>query len=167
MHFYRYKSKLCFRIWQHIFSAELEVNPAECAVLLTEPLLNPKANREKMVQLCFEKFNVPALFVELQPVLSLIATGRTTGCVLDSGEGLTQCVWNIILYRVHSSYRKAASAWVIGLSPLFHFVSQVKQLLNIQNIIIKFLRSRSISHMLRLIPLVDWTLEEGTWLLAS
>ncbi|KAF3848472.1 hypothetical protein F7725_014969 [Dissostichus mawsoni] len=37
-------------------------------------------------------FNVPALFISMQAVLSLYATGRTTGVVLDSGDGVTHVV---------------------------------------------------------------------------
>lgn len=36
----------------------------------------------------FETFNVPAMYVAIQAVLSLYASGRTTGIVLDSGASL-------------------------------------------------------------------------------
>ena len=40
----------------------------------------------------FETFNVPALFLSMQAVLSLYATGRTTGVVLDAGDEVTHAV---------------------------------------------------------------------------
>jgi centractin len=61
-------------------------------VLLTEAPLNPRQNRETLAQIFFETFNVPALHISIQAVLSLYASGRTTGLVLDSGDGVTHAV---------------------------------------------------------------------------
>ncbi|KAH0918740.1 LOW QUALITY PROTEIN: hypothetical protein HID58_026400 [Brassica napus] len=92
------------KIWHHTFYNELSVAPEEHPIRLTEAPLNPKANREKMTQIMFETFNALAMYVAIQAVLSLYASGRTTGIVLDSGDGrdLTDALMKILTERGYS-----------------------------------------------------------------
>jgi len=80
------------KVWHHTYTNELRISPDESPALHSEAPLNPKANREKMTQLCFETFNHPAMYVCIQAVLSLYASGRTTGLVLDIGDGVAHAV---------------------------------------------------------------------------
>lgn len=80
------------KVWSYCFSNELRMDPSDHKVLLTEAPMNPKVNREKMTSLMFETFNVQGLYVAIQAVMSLYSNGRTTGCVVDSGDGVTHTV---------------------------------------------------------------------------
>ncbi|BAM82975.1 actin-like protein [Cyanidioschyzon merolae strain 10D] len=79
-------------VWSHLFSVELGIDPQQHPVLCTEAPLNPRRNREQLATLVFEAFGVPAFFMVVQAVLALYATGRTTGAVLDLGDGVTHVV---------------------------------------------------------------------------
>jgi centractin len=78
-------------LWSHLFS-ELKISPQEHPILLTEAPLNPYKNREQAAEIFFEKFASPAIFICSQAVLSLYASGKTTGVVLDVGDGVAHSV---------------------------------------------------------------------------
>ncbi|XP_051895506.1 actin-like isoform X1 [Pristis pectinata] len=80
------------KIWRHVYDCELRLKSHERPVLLTEAPLNPLHNRETMTEMMFESFKVPAMYVAVQAVLALYASGRTTGLVVDSGDGVTHTV---------------------------------------------------------------------------
>jgi centractin len=81
------------KLWQYVYSKEqLATAAEEHPVLLTEAPLNPRQNREKAAEIFFEALHVPALFVSMQAVLSLYASGKTTGVVLDCGDGVSHAV---------------------------------------------------------------------------
>ena len=85
-------------VWRRAFYDLLGDDPnhggdlKECPVLLAEPPLTQNPVREKTTEIMFETFEVPALYLSMQAVLALYASGRTTGIVLDSGEGVTHAV---------------------------------------------------------------------------
>ena len=80
-------------LWEHIYSQpNLNVKAEDHPVLLTEAPLNPCQNRDKVAEIFFETYRAPALFFAPPAVLSLYASGRTTGVVLDVGEGVTHAV---------------------------------------------------------------------------
>ncbi|KAI6656004.1 actin [Oopsacas minuta] len=80
------------KLWNHTFYNELRVAPEEHPILLTETPLNPKVYREKMLQIMFETFNTPALYISNNQVLSLYSKGYTTGLVVDSGKDSSHIV---------------------------------------------------------------------------
>jgi actin-related protein len=88
------------KIWKHTFDNELRIvlgadDEAEedvAGVLLTEAPMNPKENRERMTQIMFETFQARRFYVAIQAVLSLYASGRTTGVVVDCGDGVSHTV---------------------------------------------------------------------------
>ena len=94
------------KIWDYAIHKKLNADPTKHAVLLTEAPLNPRINREKMAELMFEKFKVPALYVGIQAILSLYASGRTTGLVLESGDGVTQAFPVYEAYTIKQGIRR-------------------------------------------------------------
>ncbi|KAI6879885.1 Actin-like, partial [Hortaea werneckii] len=94
------------RIWQYIYTDELKTLSEEHPVLLTEAPLNPRQNRDTAAQILFETFNVPALYTSIQAVLSLYASGRTTGIVLDAGDGVSHAVPVYEGFAIPSSIRR-------------------------------------------------------------
>ncbi|XLR69531.1 hypothetical protein HN51_016629 [Arachis hypogaea] len=79
-------------VWDHAFYNELKINPPDCKILLTDPPLNPSKNREKMIEMLFEKYNYAGAYISIQAVLTLYAQGLLTGLVIDSGDGVTHVV---------------------------------------------------------------------------
>ncbi|XP_053454818.1 uncharacterized protein LOC128591400 [Nycticebus coucang] len=74
-------------LWQHLFYCRLGVQPEELAVLVADSPISPRTNREKVAEILFERFQVPAMQTVHQALLALYAYGRTTGLVLGSGHG--------------------------------------------------------------------------------
>jgi actin-related protein/tetratricopeptide (TPR) repeat protein len=80
------------KLLHHIFYNELRVAPEEHPVIIMEESMNPKANREKLMQILFETFSVPACYILTTAVAGMYASGRTTGLSVSSGDGVTNIV---------------------------------------------------------------------------
>jgi len=77
-------------VWDYTFGPEkLNIDPSSSKILLTEPPMNPNRNREKMIEVMFEKYGFDSAYIAIQAVLTLYAQGLLTGVVVDSGDGVT------------------------------------------------------------------------------
>merc|ERR1712165_483728 len=74
--------------YDKIIKSQAEYHP----VLFSEAAWNQKPRREKLTELLFEKYNVPAFFLVKNAVLAAFANGRSTGLVLDSGATHTAAI---------------------------------------------------------------------------
>lgn len=75
-------------IWDHAFGPQqLHVDPSECRILLTDPAMNPTANRQRMLEVMFETYGVAGANMQIQAVLTLYAQGESCGgCVVALGS---------------------------------------------------------------------------------
>ena len=79
---------------------------SEHPLIITEPLLNPYTNREKISNSLFDDLGVPSILFASQPILSLFSTSSTSGTILESGEGVTQCCIVYEGYSLPNSYER-------------------------------------------------------------
>jgi actin-related protein len=99
------------KLYHHAFYNELRVAPEEHPVLLSVPPNNPRPNAERMMQILFETFHVPAVYLETTPVLSLYASGRSTGVVVTIGDG---AIHTIAVYEGYALPHSARSTNIGG-----------------------------------------------------
>ncbi|XP_046500040.1 actin-7 [Equus quagga] len=66
------------KIWHHSFYQVLRIAPEQHPLMVTEPPLNSMSVKDRMSQILFESFNVPALYLANQGVLSLYSSGQTS-----------------------------------------------------------------------------------------
>ncbi|KAI8897994.1 actin family [Globomyces pollinis-pini] len=82
-----------YHLWDYTFKEKLGIqNYADHKILLTEPAMNPKKNRERMMETMFEHYGFNGAYIAIQAVLTLYAQGLQTGVVVDSGDGVTHIV---------------------------------------------------------------------------
>jgi len=96
-------------VWDHTF-AQLGVNPPEHNIVQTEAALNPKANREKILETMFERYGFAAANISVQAILALNSRGLTSGFIIDSGDGVTNLV------PVYEGYVDAARVQRVNLA---------------------------------------------------
>ena len=90
-------------LWDYTFEQKMGLpmdDLGEYKIMLTEAPLNPKKNREKMVEKMFEKYGFDGIMVQTQAMLTLYAQGLLTGVVVDSGDGVTHVVAVYVRTRV-------------------------------------------------------------------
>ncbi|MFX0135270.1 MAG: actin, cytoplasmic 2 [Candidatus Hodarchaeota archaeon] len=93
-------------IWNYIFYNKFYTNPSDHPLLLTEEPLTPPPDREKEIEIMFETFNIPSLYLATTAELALYASGRKTGCIIDIGHNI---------YYIVPVYESFALTHAIGL----------------------------------------------------
>jgi len=86
------------KLLHHIYSNHIRDKSEGHPLLMSESPWNTKEKREKLTEIVFEKYGVPAFFLCKNAVLSAFAHGRSTGLVLDSGATHTSAI------PVHDGY---------------------------------------------------------------
>lgn len=77
-------------VWDYTFGkTKMNIDPTSAKILLTEPPMNPIRNREKMIEMIFEKYKFDGAYIAIQAMLTLYAQGLLSGVVVDSGDGVT------------------------------------------------------------------------------
>lgn len=85
-------------ILDHTYKMHVKSEPSLHPVLMSEAPWNTRAKREKLTELMFEHYNIPAFFLCKTAVLTAFANGRSTGLILDSGATHTTAI------PVHDGY---------------------------------------------------------------
>lgn len=80
------------QVLDYLYGSCLYTESQHHSILFTEAPWNEKDKREKLTELMFEKYKVPAFFLIKNAVLSAFANGRVSSLVLDSGATHTSAV---------------------------------------------------------------------------
>ncbi|KZV75422.1 brg1-associated factor b [Peniophora sp. CONT] len=95
-------------LMRHALQDVMHVDSTEHPVLVTEPAWNTPENRERMAEIMFEEFQVPAFYIANTAVLNAFAAGKGSALVIDIGKStasVTPVVDGFVLRKglVHSS----------------------------------------------------------------
>jgi centractin len=85
---------------------DLGIPSRDHPMLLTEPPLADRNQRARLAEIVFEELHHPALLFGVQGVLSLFASGQTTGVVLDVGDGVTQACPVVDGYSIRDATKR-------------------------------------------------------------
>ncbi|OHT10984.1 Actin-1 [Tritrichomonas foetus] len=88
------------KIWHHTFYNELRIDPVEHLYLFTSNVNVPASQNSKIAEIMFEKYKIPGIFFKPSDELTLLASGRTTGVVLESGDGVSSISAILEGYRI-------------------------------------------------------------------
>uniref|UniRef100_A0A8C4QCP4 Actin-like 6A n=1 Tax=Eptatretus burgeri TaxID=7764 RepID=A0A8C4QCP4_EPTBU len=89
----------CFQgILDHTYRKHIKSDAHLHPVLMSEAPWNTRGKREKLTEIMFEHYGIPAFFLCKTAVLTAFANGRSTGLVLDSGATHTTAI------PVHDGY---------------------------------------------------------------
>ncbi|NXT84784.1 ACL7A protein, partial [Zapornia atra] len=77
---------------KYIFQTEMKTQPEEHAVLVSVPPLCSITDKERYAEMMFEGFDVPAIHVAYQSLLSMYSYGKTSALVVESGHGSSHVV---------------------------------------------------------------------------
>ncbi|KII95776.1 hypothetical protein PLICRDRAFT_96688 [Plicaturopsis crispa FD-325 SS-3] len=72
----------------HALKDVMRCEPSEHPILVTEPAWNTVANRERMAEIMFEEFDVPAFYIANTGVLNAFAAGKGSALVIDVGQNM-------------------------------------------------------------------------------
>jgi len=100
---------------EHALRDVMHCDPSEHPILVTEPAWNTSANRERMAEIMFEEFNVPAFYISNTSVLNAFAAGKGSAYVIDIGSSdasVTPVIDGFVLRRglAHSALPQLVQA---------------------------------------------------------
>lgn len=76
------------RVWASLF-AYSRIDPTNHPLLMSEPIFNTKARREKSMEIMFESFRFPQFFLAHDVSLNCFSVGKPSGLVVSMGSGQT------------------------------------------------------------------------------
>ncbi|KAI9332732.1 actin family [Zopfochytrium polystomum] len=79
-------------LWSYSYRDRLRADPTQHPLLVVEPSWNPREKREKLLELAFEGFHVPAFYLGRSAALTAYTAGRATALVVECGAGVTSAV---------------------------------------------------------------------------